>query len=134
MLAAALLIPSVLNTANATLPDGVYTGTVTIHKGITLICVVTITISGGVIVDIVFGPGDFLCVLIIPKGKPYVIMQASSNSYEISGVELEAITPGGCAGDIPITWDGSNITVNTSLPPKTPGTGDCLLNGTLTKQ
>lgn len=111
--------------AMAQAADGVYSGLVVVQKGLTLTCTATVTLSnGGTEATITLSPPvDALCSLISFNDGPYNVTW-DGNEATVEDVNVTTITPGGCDGDLTVTWDGvDELSVSGTLPP------DCSVNG-----
>lgn len=128
MLASALLIPHV---ASAAPVDGTYRGQVTVKKGLTLSCTLTAVVSGGGTLTSLTLSGSSLCSSVTFSGQPYATT-STATTYTISGIVVNTITSGNCAGSASGTYTGTTINVNAVLPPVSGG-GNCSISGTLTK-
>lgn len=119
MVASALFIPQV---AHATPPSGTLTGTVVVQKGIQLVCNLTLNISGGS-ATIALTPGDPNCAALNFNNQPYATSYTggATGIFTVHNVDVTTITLGDCYGNISGNWDGTTLTINTTLPPKTGG-------------
>lgn len=117
---------------------GTYTGTATVHKGITLSCAVSVDLystPGKAIVSI--APGDPLCGALTITSNPHNYTLVGG-VLTVIGIRVETITLGNCFGDLSGTIvtnpDGSKtLTINDTIDPEIPGTGGCSVDGVLTK-
>lgn len=127
---AALLGSQFLSTAAmAQAADDTYTGMVVVQKGLTLTCTATVTVSsGGTKATISLAPPvDALCSLVSFNGGPYDVTWVGNDAV-IHDVNVTTITPGGCDGDLAISWDGADtLSVSGTLPP------DCSVNGSVSR-
>ncbi|MGK2286272.1 hypothetical protein [Pedomonas sp. V897] len=128
VIASALLVPHI---AHASPPTGTLTGTVVVHKGITLTCTLTLTISSGGTATIALTPGDSNCAALSFNNQPYATSYSggSTGTFTVKDVDVSTITLGDCKGDISGTWTGSTLVINATLPPKTGGPS-CSVVGT----
>jgi hypothetical protein len=109
-------------------PDGVLTGLVTATKGITLDCDLVLTLNASANQgSIDLNPGDTNCDALVFNNMPYTTTY-SGGVLTFLNVDVTTITLGDCAGDISGTWDGTTLTINSSLPPKTAGAA-CTVQG-----
>lgn len=110
-------------------------GTVTVHKGLTLNCPLTINATAGTTASATPSFSGFPCGTITFNGTPYLAeLQPDGTTLTLFNVSVNTITSGGCSGDISGQWDNNakTLTVSATLPETTPGTGDCTINGVLT--
>ncbi|HEY4547993.1 MAG TPA: hypothetical protein VIG90_16430 [Pedomonas sp.] len=115
------------HTASATLPDSKLAGTVIVKKGRQLSCRIQVDVTNNkAAVDL--SPGSFLCNMVSFNGGPYDI-EVSENTVKLKNVDVSTAVAGGCVGDIEAEWDGTTLTIDTTLPPKTTGS-PCLVKGT----
>ena len=132
MLASALVIPGVANAAPA---DGNYSGSVTVTKGLTLFCTLSATVSGGGTSVSGLALSGPLCTSVTFNNQPYAATSTgtTSGTFTIVNVDVNTITAGGCYGNAVGSYSGNTISLAASIPPKSAGTGNCGINGTITK-
>ncbi|MGH6615052.1 hypothetical protein [Sphingomonas sp.] len=123
-----------------TAPNGVLTGAVIATKGITVNCVLTLTLDSSLNTgDIDMDPGDANCAALVFNNEPYTTTYTPNTSTDpvtglpigtltFLGVDVTTITLGDCAGSISGQWNGSTLNVSATLPPKTGGPA-CTVNG-----
>lgn len=107
--------------------DGTYIGPVVVQKGLTLNCTATVVISnGGTLATLELAPPiDDLCEDVLFNDGPYDVTWDGNNAI-IHDVNVTTITPGGCDGDLAVSWDGvDTLSVSGTLPP------DCSVNGSV---
>lgn len=102
-------------------PDGVLIGAVVATKGIVLNCDLVLTLDAAAnTADIDLNPGDPNCAALVFNNEPYATTYANG-VLTVLDVDVTTITLGDCAGDISASWDGSTLTIDTTLPAKTAG-------------
>lgn len=115
------------------------TGSLTVKKGLTLTCAADFTLvvdSTGKIAKVTTGSlSGALCGAVTLTNFDWAVSYDGTYVY-FDSVAATTITPGNCAPTkIRATWNnaspGSLTFVNATLPPVTPGTGNCVINGTL---
>jgi hypothetical protein len=96
---------------------------------------VTIVNNGSTITATPSLTGFFgFCDTVVFTGAPYNVVVSGSNVTLQSVYADTTITPGDCAGDITASWAGGSpetLTVNTTLPAVSSGTGDCTISGVI---
>lgn len=111
-----------------TAPNGTLTGSVVATKGITLDCELTLTVNSSTNKgSIAMTPGDSLCNALVFNNMPYDTVY-SAGVLTFKNVDVTTISLGDCYGDISAAWDGSVLTIDTTLPPKTGGPA-CVIEG-----
>lgn len=128
--ASAILAPL---TANALPPDGTYSGSVDVKKGVSLKCTMTAVVSGGKVTAVsLSGSGlNAICNVIGFDKLPYDAADVGSN-IEIYDVDVTTFSFGGCEGTLIAKYEDGKIKFNNAtLPPKIAGTGSCTINGEL---
>lgn len=121
---------------------GTYTfsgGGVLVQKGSgpLLSCDLSVTIvnNGSTITATPSLTGFFgFCSTVVFTGAPYNVVVSGPNVTFQSVYADTTITPGDCAGDITATWAAGppeNLTVSTTLPEVSAGTGDCTISGNI---
>lgn len=136
---AAALCGATSASADTWSPSGSWqlSGPVTVSKGLTLGCTLTIngTVpAGGATASATPSLSGFLCGTVSFNNAPYVAeLQSDGTTLTLYDVSVNTITSGGCSGNISGQWNNAakTLTVNTTLPETTPGTGDCTIVGTL---
>lgn len=106
-----------------TAPDGEFNGVVEIAISGSGIHYCDLAIELDALADtgtIAIMPGDPMCSGFAFNNAPYTTSY-SSGVLEIYGVYFSSIIPNDCAGDMHMTWDGTWLTLSTSLPPATIG-------------
>lgn len=135
--AAAALCGATSASADTWSPTGAWqmAGSVTVSKGLTLNCTLTINATtDGSTTNATPSLSGFLCGSVSFNNTPYLAeLQSDGTTLTLYNVSVNTITSGGCSGDISGQWNNvaKTLTVNTTLPETTPGTGDCTIVGTL---
>lgn len=156
MAASVLMMPF---SANALPTNGTYSGTVGVTKGISLTCNLNVTVSGITLLNPADPVNDvpakytanaslaltsgLLCPLVTFHNQPndaeftVSLEDSATGTYAINGIEVTAITPGGCQGDANGAWSENAthiyLDVAAVLPPQSGGTGNCSIEGTVSK-
>ena len=146
-------------TANATTytPAGTWTfsGTVQVQKGSgpVLNCAATVVVTvpnaapdahgsashgHSATANVSLAMGDLGCITVGITSNPHTVSATGSGTgaqVTIANVYADTtITPGDCAGNLTATFANGTpdtLTVATTLPAVTPGTGDCTIDGVL---
>jgi hypothetical protein len=121
--------------AQKTAPDGTYRGLVNVHKGISLTCTLELKVNAptaGKATVSYFGPPNSLaCSTVTFDSQPYdYTFDPLSGDLTLSGVHVNTITIGDCAGSITATWVDDTILVDSALPAATAG-NPCTIEGAL---
>lgn len=127
--------------SNAALPTGTFFGIVEFYKGLSLTCSATISINNDSTAATIELTGG-ICPWLVFSGSPvisppypisFIEGPVGSGTFTIHNVEIDTYPYGGCQGEITGTWEEASLEIETILPPKVAGTGDCHLNGYATK-
>jgi len=131
MLSSALVF-SQIAVANAAPPSGTLTGTnVYVEKFYNFYCDLEINfvVEGGKDkAYISLKPGNPLCAALQFNNAPYEWELIGTDTVWFKGIDVTTVSVGDCAGDIYAGWDGTTLSIDTTLPAKTSG-NDCVVIG-----
>lgn len=115
-------------------PSGLKTGFAAVSKGINLTCVLKVDFLSGIQAHVSLSPGDTNCAALLfngsNTGNTYnYTYDPTTHQVTVHDLGVTTISIGDCAGDITGTWNGTTLTVNSTLPAKTSG-APCVVIGT----
>jgi len=114
-------------------PSGTYHGNVDVQKGLAFSCVIGLNVnSTSDTVSVSLNSGSPFCAFLSFSGNPYSYsFNSTTGQFIVHNVYVNTITSGDCAGDISATWNGTQFTIDATLPPVNDDQ-ECSIEGTAT--